>query len=264
MDNIELWRRASEDVSWYRKPSKILDSSNPPFYRWYPDGEVNACYNALDVHVANGRGDQAALIYDSPVTGVKKTYSYRELLAEVALFAGVLVGQGVVKGDRVVVYMPMVPEAMIAMLACARIGAIHSVVFGGFASHELAVRLDDAEPKVVVAASCGVEPSRIVPYKPLLDQAIALAKHKPLACVILQRSTLQAEMLPGRDLDWLQAMARATPADCVPMNANDPSSSWAVVRSPLRIIWPLALTLRTKSWKDPDFFSSLTAASDLA
>lgn len=222
MDNMELWQRAGQDISWYQAPTRTLDDSKPPFYRWYPDGVVNACFNALDVHVAGGQGEQCALIYDSPATGVKKRYSYSELLAEVALFAGVLVEQGVVKGDRVIVYMPMVPEAMIAMLACARIGAIHSVVFGGFASHELAVRLDDAEPKVVVAASCGVEPSRIVPYKPLLDQAIELANHKPQTCVILQRPTHPAEMLPERDLDWQQAMARATPADCVPMNANDP------------------------------------------
>jgi propionyl-CoA synthetase len=222
MSNIELWRQAAEDIAWYQAPTEILDSSNPPFYRWYPDGVTNACYNALDIHVEQGRGDQIALIYDSPVTDTKRQYSYRELLAEVAQFAGVLAGSGVSKGDRVVIYMPMVPETLIAMLACARLGAIHSVVFGGFASNELAVRLDDANPKVVVAASCGVEPSRLVPYKPLLDKAIELAEHKPQHCVILQRSLLEAEMVPGRDLDWQQAMAEAKPADCVPVNANDP------------------------------------------
>jgi propionyl-CoA synthetase len=222
MNNIDLWRQAAEDVSWYTAPTQILDSSKPPFYRWYPDGEINACYNALDVHVEQGRGEQTALIYDSPVTDTKRRYSYRELLSEVALFAGVLAAQGVNKGDRVIIYMPMVPEALIAMLACARLGAIHSVVFGGFASHELAVRLDDAKPKVVVAASCGVEPSRVVPYKPLLDQAIELATHKPACCVILQRSLMEGELKAGRDLDWDHAMGEAEPAVCVPVNSNDP------------------------------------------
>jgi propionyl-CoA synthetase len=222
MSNIDLWREAAEDVSWYKSPTQILDSSKPPFYRWYPDGEINACYNALDVHVEQGRGEQTALIYDSPVTDTKRRYSYGELLSEVTLFAGVLAAQGVSKGDRVLIYMPMVPEALIAMLACARLGAIHSVVFGGFASHELAVRLDDSEPKVVVAASCGVEPSRVVPYKPLLDQAIELATHKPACCVVLQREALAADMIEGRDLDWESAMAGAEPADCVPVAANDP------------------------------------------
>ena len=222
MNNIDLWRQAAEDIAWYRAPTQTLDSSNPPFYRWFPDGVTNACYNALDIHVEQGRGEQAALIYDSPVTDTKRQYSYRELLAEVALFAGVLAAQGVSKGDRVVIYMPMVPETLIAMLACARLGAIHSVVFGGFASNELAVRLDDAEPKVVVAASCGVEPSRVVPYKPLLDKAIELANYKPPSCVILERPMLEAELVAGRDIAWHEAMAKAEPADCVPVDANDP------------------------------------------
>ena len=190
--------------------------------RWFPDGITNACYNALDIHVEQGRGDQAALIYDSPVTQTKRRITYSELLDEVSRIAGVLVSQGVGKGDRVIIYMPMVPEALIAMLACARIGAIHSVVFGGFASRELAVRIDDATPNVVVSASCGVEPTRLVPYKPLLDRAIELAEHKPSCCVILQRPMLEAALLDGRDLDWQQAMAEAEPADCVPVEANHP------------------------------------------
>ena len=222
MSNTELWQRAAQDVYWYQAPTTVLDSSNPPFYRWFPDGTTNACFNALDVHVQGGRGEQAALIYDSPVTDTKRQYSYAQLLDEVSRFAGILADQGVGKGDRVIVYMPMVPEAVISMLACARLGAVHSVVFGGFASNELAVRIDDAAPKVIVSASCGVEPSRVVAYKPLLDAAIDMAEHKPDACVILQRSMLTADMVEGRDLDWAQAMDSAEPADCVPVNANDP------------------------------------------
>ena len=222
MDNMQLWQRAAEDIFWYRAPTELLDSSNQPFYRWYPDGVTNACYNALDIHVEQGRGEQDALIYDSPVTNTKRRYSYADLLDQVSRFAGVLAAQGVAKGDRVIVYMPMVPEALIAMLACARLGAIHSVVFGGFASNELAVRIDDAAPKAVVSASCGVEPTRVVAYKPLLDEAIKLAEHQPDCCVILQRPMLAASLLQGRDLDWEQAMSSAGPVECVPVNANDP------------------------------------------
>ena len=222
MSNLDLWRQAAEDIHWYTPPSEILEDSNPPFYRWYPDGVTNACYNALDIHVEQGRGDQAALIYDSPVTDTKCTYSYAELLDSVSRFAGVLASRGVEKGDRVIVYMPMVPEALIAMLACARLGAVHSVVFGGFASNELAVRIDDAAPKVIVSASCGVEPTRVVPYKPLLDEAIELAQHKPGTCVILHRPMQDATLVEGRDLDWEEAMAGAEPASCVPVAANDP------------------------------------------
>jgi len=222
MNNLELWQQAADNIHWYQAPSQVLDSSNPPFYRWYPDGVTNACYNALDLHVEQGRGEQIALIYDSPVTATVRRYSYAQLLDEVSRFAGVLAGEGVETGDRVIVYMPMVPEALIAMLACARLGAIHSVVFGGFASNELAVRIDDAAPKVIVSASCGVEPSRVVAYKPLLDGAIELATHKPGSCVILQRPMQQASMVEGRDLDWEQAMASAEPADCVAVNANHP------------------------------------------
>jgi propionyl-CoA synthetase len=216
------WREAAQNMFWYTPPLTLLDDSNPPFYRWYPDGITNACYNALDVHVESGRAEQVALIYDSPVTGTKRQYTYAQLLDEVARFAGVLSAQGVVKGDRVLIYMPMVPEAVIAMLACARLGAIHSVVFGGFASNELAVRIDDATPRVIVCASCGVEPSRVVPYKPLLDAAIELAEHKPVCCVILQRPMQEASSVPGRDIDWDRAMATVEPAPCIPVNANDP------------------------------------------
>ena len=222
MDTIELWQAAAKDVFWYTKPAIVLDSSHAPFNRWFPDGVTNACYNALDFHVEQGRGEQTALIYDSPVTGVKRQYTYTQLLAEVARFAGALVDTGVVKGDRVLIYMPMVPEAAIAMLACARIGAIHSVVFGGFASNELAQRIEDATPRIIVAATCGVEPSGLVAYKPLLDKAIELANHKPEHCIILQRPMLSAQMFEGRDLDWIQVMHRARPVKCVPVAANDP------------------------------------------
>lgn len=222
MDNYAQWQAAADAIFWYDAPTTLLDDSNPPFYRWYPDGVTNACYNALDLHVEQGRGEQLALIYDSPVTNSQRRYSYRELRDQVALFAGALVERGVGKGDRVLIYMPMVPEAAIAMLACARLGAIHSVVFGGFASNELAVRIDDAKPKVIVSASCGIEPTRTVAYKPLLDTAIELSQYKPQACIILQRQALKVDMLGGRDSDWQDVMESANPVDCVPVAANDP------------------------------------------
>ncbi|MFC4589475.1 propionyl-CoA synthetase [Sphaerisporangium corydalis] len=217
-----FWGEAAGAVTWDRDPATVLDAGNAPFYRWYAGGELNTCHNALDRHVAAGRGDQAALIHDSPVTGTTRTYTYAGLLAEVARFAGVLKGLGVGRGDRVVVYMPMVPEAVVAMLACARLGAVHSVVFGGFAPRELAMRIDDARPVVVVSASCGIEPGRVVEYKPMLDGALDLAGHKPARCVILQREQAPATMVPGRDLDWAEAMAAAEPAGCVPVAATDP------------------------------------------
>ena len=221
-DPDSFWGEAARAIDWYREPSVILDSSNPPFYRWFSDGELNTCFNALDRHVRDGRGDQAALIYDSPVTGTARRYTYRELLDQVARTAGVLRDIGVTKGDRVVIYMPMIPEAAIAMLACARIGAIHSVVFGGFAAPELAARIDDAAPKAVLSASCGIEGSRVIEYKPMLDRAIELAATKPGHCVILQRPQAAAAMTSGRDLDWAEAVAAASPADCVPVRATDP------------------------------------------
>jgi propionyl-CoA synthetase len=217
-----FWGAAARGIDWHQAPEVILDASNPPFYRWFSDGVMNTCFNALDRHVASGRGDQAALIYDSPVAGVTRRYSYAELLDEVARFAGVLTGLGVSRGDRVVIYLPMIPQAAVAMLACARIGAVHSVVFGGFAAHELAVRIDDAQPTVVVSASCGIEVSRVIEYKPILDRAMEQATHQPAHCVILQRPQARAAMIAGRDLDWDEAMATARPADCVPLVATDP------------------------------------------
>ncbi len=218
-----FWGEAATGIDWMRRPTRILDSGSPPFYAWFPDGSLNTCYNALDRHVIAGRGEQAALIYDSPVTDTKRTYTYAGLLEQVAKFAGVLRSLGVYKGDRVVIYMPMVPEAVIAMLACARLGAIHSVVFGGFAPNELAVRIDDAEPKVIVSASCGIEPSRTIPYKPMLDAAIEAAQHKPDRCVVLQREQVVADM-GDRDVDWSQAMRSAAidPAEPVEVAATDP------------------------------------------
>jgi len=217
-----FWGDAATEIHWYKKWDRVLNRMNPPFYKWFEGGETNTCYNALDRHVENGRGEQAALIYDSPVTNSTKTYSYRALRDRVAQLAGALSALDVQKGDRVLIYMPMVPEAVMAMLACARIGAIHSVVFGGFAANELATRIDDAKPKVIISASCGIEVQRVIAYKPLLDEAIHTSAHKPSACLILQRPQLQAEMHEGRDVDFEDALAKATPADCVPVAATDP------------------------------------------
>jgi propionyl-CoA synthetase len=217
-----FWADAAGAVDWRTPPTTVLDRSNPPFYRWFPDGVLNTCENALDRHVAAGAGDRTALVYDSPVTGTRRTYTYRALLDEVATFAGALAGLGVGHGDRVVLYLPMVPEAVVAMLACARLGAVHSVVFGGFAAAELAARVDDAMPKVVVSASCGLEASRVVEYKPLLDRALDLATHAPEHVVLLQRPQAVAAMTPGRDLDWQELVAAAEPAEAVPVAATDP------------------------------------------
>src|ERR671930_1114711 len=191
-----FWGEAATAIAWRRAPSRVLESDRPPFYRWFADGALNTCESALDRHVEAGRGDQPALIYDSPVTGAVATFTYRDMRDRVARLAGGLRGLGVHAGDRVVIYMPMVPEAVMAMLACARIGAVHSVVFGGFAAHELAIRIDDARPKLILSASCGIEPGRIVQYKPLLDEAIRLANSKPKACIVLQRPQLTCEMTP--------------------------------------------------------------------
>ncbi|MFD2796751.1 propionyl-CoA synthetase [Promicromonospora vindobonensis] len=219
-----FWGEQAALVSWFRKPTRALDDDSPPFYRWFPDGRLNTCYNALDRHVIAGRGDQAALIYDSPVTGASTTITYASLLQDVAAFAGGLRDLGVGPGDRVVLYMPMVPEAVVAMLACARLGAVHSVVFGGFAANEVALRIDDAQPKVVVSASCGVEPTRIVEYKPLLDKALELADHEPASCVVLQRPQATATMVDGRDVDWATVLhaGRTNPAPCEEVAATDP------------------------------------------
>ncbi|BAN69174.1 propionyl-CoA synthetase [endosymbiont of unidentified scaly snail isolate Monju] len=217
-----FWGEAAQALEWHKPWEQVLDRTTKPVPRWFVGGEFNTCHNALDRHVAAGRGDQDALIWDSPVTESKRRYTYAQLRDEVARFAGVLRGLGVEKGDRVLIYMPMVPEATIAMLASARLGTIHSVVFGGFAARELATRIEDAEPKVIVSASCGIEPNRIVEYKPLLDEAIASVSHKPEHCVILQRPRRPASMIDGRDVDWAQATATAEPADCVPVAATDP------------------------------------------
>ena len=217
-----FWADVAADLHWDRSWDEVLDDSHPPFYRWFVGGELNTCYNAVDLHVEQGRGDQDALIYDSPVTGVKTRFTYSELRDEVAVFAGALVAQGVRKGDRVILYMPMVPEAAIAMLACARLGAVHSVVFGGFAANELATRIDDCKPKVIVSASCGIETSRVIEYKPLLDEAIDIASHQPDHCVILQRPQCEATLIDGRDLEWTEAVAGAQAVDCVPVAATDP------------------------------------------
>ena len=217
-----FWGEAAEAIHWYKRWDRVLDDSNPPFYRWFAGAETNTCYNALDRHVEGGRADQAALIYDSPVTDTVKSFTYRELRDAAARFAGVLVATGVTKGDRVLIYMPMIPETVIAMLGCARIGAVHSVVFGGFASGELATRINDSKPKLVVTASCGIEAGRVIPYMPLLEGAIQQAAHKPDHCVIVQREQHIAAMTAGRDIDWHEAMAAAAPADCVPVAATDP------------------------------------------
>jgi propionyl-CoA synthetase len=217
-----FWAEAAAAIHWDRKWRKVLDESNAPFYRWFVGGEVNTCYNAVDRHADNGRGDQVALIYDSPVTETIESFTFRELRNRVATCAGSLAALGVTKGDRVIIYMPMIPEAVIAMLAVARLGAIHSVVFGGFASRELALRIDHARPKLVLSASCGIEPGRVVPYKPLLDAALAMASHKPERCIVYQRPTQPAALVPGRDLDWDDVMAKAAPHDCVPVASTDP------------------------------------------
>jgi propionyl-CoA synthetase len=217
-----FWAEAAKDVAWMTPYTRILNDDNPPFYRWFEGGTLNSCYNALDRHVAEGRGDQAALIYDSPVTKTKKTYTYQELTDQVAAFAGAMKAQGVGYGDRVIIYMPMIPEAVIAMLAATRIGAVHSVVFGGFAASELAKRIDDCSPKMIVSASCGIEPNRIVEYKPLLDGAIELAANKPEKCIIFQRDMVEASMVAGRDLDWHDALSGSAPADCVAVDSSDP------------------------------------------
>ena len=216
-----FWGEVGEDIDWIKRWDRVLDDSNAPFYRWFSGGVLNTCYNALDRHVAT-RGNQAALIYDSAVTHTRRTYTYRQLRAEVALFAGALAADGVEKGDRVLIYMPMIPEAVIAMLACARLGAVHSVVFGGFAPQELATRIDDAQPKTIVSASCGIEGVRVIEYKPLLDHAIELSKHKPKTCIIRQRENCECELLEGRDSSWQDAIAAAKPHDCVPVAATDP------------------------------------------
>ena len=222
-DSEGFWMKAAEAIDWVEKPSKALFDENAPIYEWFSDGMVNTCYNAVDRHVEAGHGDRTAIIYDSPITGRKDKVSYADLQTRVASLAGALRDKGVTKGDRVIIYMPMVPQALEAMLACSRLGAIHSVVFGGFAANELAVRIDDAQPKAIIAASCGLEPGRVVDYKPLLDGAIELASHKPDFCVIFQREEKPAELIAGRDHDWYAAQEGVSPAECVPVEGNHPA-----------------------------------------
>jgi len=217
-----FWGEIAEDIIWERRWNKVLDATNAPFYRWFTGGILNSCYNALDYHVAQGRGEQVAIIYDSPVTNTIRKITYQDLLTDVSIFAGVLRSLGVEKGDRVIIYMPMIPETVVAMLACARIGAIHSVVFGGFAPHELAVRIEDACPKLILSASCGIEPKGPIAYKPLLDKAIELSSHKPQRCVIFSRPQVKAELDPSRDMDWHDALQGVQPVGCVNVYATDP------------------------------------------
>ena len=221
-DPEAFWLELATAVEWEREPGAALDASGAPLYRWFPDGRLNVCFNTLDRHVRDGRGEQAALIYDSPVTGQVRRYTYRELRDETARVAGAFARLGVERGDRVVIYMPMVPEAVMAMLACARLGAVHSVVFGGFAANELASRIEDCRPKLIVAASCGIEPTRIVEYGPLLNHALEIAGDEAARCVILQRPQHEAELVEGRDISWEQALDGAEPAGCVPVAATDP------------------------------------------
>ena len=218
----EFWAEQGEKISWIKKWDSVLDSSNHPFYKWFPGGELNTCYNAVDLHVEDGRGDQPAIIYDSPVTDTINKITYSQLKERVSKIAGALKSMGVEKGDTVIVYMPMIPEAAMAMLACARIGAVHSVVFGGFAPRELAIRIDDAKPKAILSASCGIEGKKVIAYKPLLDKAIDLAEHKVEKCMVLQRPQAEAVPVDGRDLDWAELEAASEPADCVPVASNDP------------------------------------------
>ena len=222
-DPESFWMEAAEGIDWDQKPTFALNESNEPLFEWYTDSYVNTCFNAVDRHVEKGQGDQTAIIYDSPITGKKQHISYAQLLEKTSLLAGSLLKKGITKGDRVIIYMPMVPEAIVAMLACARIGAIHSVVFGGFASHELAVRIDDAQPKIILAASCGIEPGRVIEYKPLIDGAIELSEHKPESVVILQRPEAAASLIPGRDFDWNEFQLNAEPTNCIMVEGNHPA-----------------------------------------
>ncbi|MBT8459464.1 MAG: propionyl-CoA synthetase [Boseongicola sp.] len=218
-----FWMEAAQAIDWVTPPTRALNPDNAPLYEWFTDAEVNTCWNAVDRHVEAGNGERAAIIYDSPITGAKSTTTYSQLQTQTAALAGALAERGVSKGDRVIIYMSMVPEALVAMLACARIGAIHSVVFGGFAANELAVRIDDATPKAIIGTSCGVEPNRVVEYKPLLDAAIEMSEHKPDFTIILQREQAIGAMIEGRDFDWQAAVAEATPAACVPVAGNHPA-----------------------------------------
>ncbi len=266
-----FWMDQAKAIDWVTPPTKALDDSKAPLYRWFTDAEVNTCYNAVDRHVENGRGAQAAIIYDSPVTQTKREITYAQLQTRVASLAGALRAKGVAKGDRVIIYMPMIPEALEAMLACARLGAIHSVVFGGFAANELAVRIDDATPKAIIAGSCGIEPGRVVHYKPLLDGAIEMATHKPDFTVIFQREQEVAELIPDRDYDWHGFQAGVEPAECVPVKGDHPAYilyTSGTTGAPKGVVRPTAGHLVALNWTmkaiyDVDPGDVFWAASDV-
>ena len=257
-DPEAFWMTAADAIDWVTKPSKALFADRAPLYEWFSDSEVNTCYNAVDRHVLNGRGDQKAIIYDSPMTDTKYSITFSELLEKVAILAGALTNKGISKGDRVIIYMPMIPEGIISMLACARIGAIHSVVFGGFAANELAVRIDDAKPKAILAASCGLEPNRIVEYKPLIDQAIELASHKPQTVVIFQRAECKAELVDGRDHDWNVFQENAEKAPCVPVKGSHPAYilyTSGTTGAPKGVVRPTAGHLVALNWTMKNFYN---------
>ena len=257
-DPEAFWMTAADAIDWVTKPSKALFADRAPFYEWFSDSEVNTCYNAVDRHVLNERGDQKAIIYDSPMTGTKYSITFSELLEKVSVLAGALTNIGISKGDRVIIYMPMIPEGIISMLACARIGAIHSVVFGGFAANELAVRIDDAKPKAILAASCGLEPNRIVEYKPLIDQAIELASHKPTTVVVFQRAECKAELVDGRDHDWNVFQENAEKAPCVPVKGSHPAYilyTSGTTGAPKGVVRPTAGHLVALNWTMKNFYN---------
>ena len=270
-DPEAFWMTAADAIDWVTKPSKALFTDRAPLYEWFSESEVNTCYNAVDRHVLNGRGDQKAIIYDSPMTGTKYSITFSELLEKVSVLAGALTNNGISKGDRVIIYMPMIPEGIISMLACARIGAIHSVVFGGFAANELAVRIDDAKPKAILAASCGLEPNRIVEYKPLIDQAIELASHKPTTVVVFQRAECKAELVDGRDHDWNVFQENAEKAPCVPVKGSHPAYilyTSGTTGAPKGVVRPTAGHLVALNWTMKNFYNAdpgevFWAASDI-
>ena len=257
-DPAGFWAEAAKDVHWMKPASTVLDDANPPFYRWFVGGEINGCYNAVDCHVEAGHGDRTAIIYDSAIRGKQEQISYAELQDQVARCADVLRQQGIGYGDRVIIYMPMIPQALVSMLACARIGAVHSVVFGGFAAAELAKRIDDATPAMIITASCGLEPGRIIDYKPLVDEAIRLSDHKVGSVMLYQREEAKAEMTDGRDFDWDEAMASAGHAPCVPVKSEDPAYilyTSGTTGKPKGVVRPTAGHIVALKWSMQNIFS---------